>query len=382
MYKLGRLFSRIKTSSHFKMKLKYGCNPDQQATISFTNNKVPFILLNGEPGYINVLDALYGYSLVLEAKTVFSKPCAASFKHTSPAGVALGDTAKSAYERARNCDPKSSFGDFIAINTIVDEDLANYIKPQVADGIIAPNYTPEAVEILKKKKQNKFIILQGTDDLLNYEIETKQFGNTLLSQTKPSTKITKELLTNIVSKTKQISENIQNDMLLSMITLRYTQSNSTCFTYDNQVIGVGAGQQSRIDCVRLARQKAEIWFLRQYTNLPFLSNIKKQDKVNATISYLQNDFSDVEYKNWCKLFTTIPTPLTSHERKTILNKFDNIVLGSDAFFPFRDSIDQASKINTKYIVQPGGSVADDQVIQATNDYKMVMVFTNLRLFLH
>lgn len=364
------------------MKLKYGCNPDQEATLDFTNHNAPFLILHGEPGYINILDAVYAYSLVSEAKKIFDKPCAASFKHTSPAGVALGNTPKEAYENARNCDPKSSFGDFIAVNSYVDEELALYIKNQVSDGIIAPNYSSQAVEILKKKKQNKFLILLGFDNILDYGIETKQLANIILTQTPSNTKIDYNILNNVVSKTKQLPQNIKDDMLLSMITLKYTQSNSTCFAYDGKVIGIGAGQQSRIDCIRLARQKAEIWFLRQHFDLPFLNTVKRQDRINAMISYLQDDFSEIEYQRWCKLFSVVPQPLTKEERKTILDKFDNIVLGSDAFFPFRDSIDQASKIKVKYVVQPGGSRADDEVIEATNEYNMVMVFTGLRLFLH
>lgn len=364
------------------MKLKYGCNPDQEATMKFVDHKFPFIILHGNPGYINILDAIYAYSLVLEAKDVFDKPCATSFKHTSPAGVALGKTAREAYENARNCDPKSSFGDFIAINSHVDEELALYIKTQVSDGIIAPSYSTKAFEILKKKKQNNFLILEGTKDILDFDIETKQLGNIILTQTKSSTKINHDLLSNIVSENKDISNNIKDDMLLSMITLKYTQSNSTCFVYDGKVIGIGAGQQSRIDCIRLARQKAEIWVLRQQINLDFLDNIKKQDRINAIISYLQDDFSDIEYKHWCSLFKKIPKPLTINQRKLLLDNYNNIVLGSDAFFPFRDSIDQASKINVKYVVQPGGSIADNMVIQAVNEYNMCMICTGLRLFLH
>jgi phosphoribosylaminoimidazolecarboxamide formyltransferase/IMP cyclohydrolase len=365
------------------MKLKYGCNPDQIARFVQRTINPPFTFLNGNPGYINLLDAVYSYSLVSEAKKIFSRPCAASFKHTSPAGVALGTTAKDAYERARNCDPKSSFGDFIAINCLVDEELAKYIKVQVSDGIVAPDFTQEALDILKKKKQNNFLVIKGDQDaILDYGEETKQFGNITLSQSPSATPITEQLLTNVVSKTKQLSQDIKEDMLLSMVTLKYTQSNSTCFVYQGQAIGIGAGQQSRIDCVRLARYKSELWFLRQLVDLPFKAGLKRQDRINATISYLQDDFSPIEYRYWQDLFTEIPRPLTASERNRLLGQFDNIVLGSDGFFPFRDSIDQASKINVRHVVQPGGSRADQSVIEAVDEYDMTMVFTGLRLFLH
>ena len=364
------------------MKLKYGCNPDQESTLSF-DTKQPFEILHGEPGYINILDAIYSYSLVMEVKNNLQQICAASYKHTSPAGVSIGYSSYDAYNKARNCDPKSSFGDFIAINHEVDEKLALYIKTCVSDGIIAPSYTKDALEILKKKKQNKFLIFQGFDDIiLEYAEEVRCFGNVKLTQTISLTKIDNHLLKNIVSNKKILFEDSRLDLLLSVITLKYTQSNSTCFTYKGQVIGIGAGQQSRIDCVRMARQKAEIWFLRQKTNLKFLENIKRQERINATISYLQDDFSPIEYKRWCKLFTEVPKPLTPNEKHIILDQFHGIVLGSDGFFPFRDSIDQASKINVEYVIQPGGSRADDSVIEAINEYNMLMVFTNLRLFLH
>jgi phosphoribosylaminoimidazolecarboxamide formyltransferase/IMP cyclohydrolase len=358
-----------------KRLLKYGLNPNQQAFLSTKNNA--FCILNGNPGYINILDAIFSFQLVSEMRKYNnSYICSASFKHNSPAGVAIGTTPLESYKKARNCDPKSSFGDFIAINTIVDTHLAKYIKTCIADGIIAPGFTQEAFEILKAKKGGNFLIFQGDcHEILNNTEEIRTISDITLSQTPHRHDIDSNLI-------KHLTSEIQQDIILSMVVAKYTQSNSVCFVYDGQAIGIGAGQQSRVDCVLLARQKAEIWFLRQNVNLEFKENIKNQDKINATIDYLQYDFSPVEYKRWEKLFVNVPNQLTNSEKNRIYQQYQNIVLSSDGFFPFRDSIDKASKLNVKYVIQPGGSIGDESVKMAVQEYNMEMINTGIRLFLH
>ena len=366
--------------------LKYGCNNYQNNSKIKFNHYQLFNIINGNPGYINILDAINSWYLVSEVKQSINKICAASFKHVSPAGVSIGDSDLMAYKNARNCDPKSSFGDFISVNTTVSKELALYIKGKVTDGIIAENYTEEALEILKKKKNGKFIILKGNEidfESENY-IEEKKYKNCIITQDNNNLIFKREHLNNIVTKNKQIEEKYINDIILSNITLKYTQSNSVCITLDGKTIGIGAGQQSRIDCTKLAKRKAEIYLLRNNTdlNLEFKKEVKFQERVNATIQYLENDMSKNEYNLWKNLFINLPKFLTENEKKSYISKINNIIIASDGFFPFRDSIDQASLLNIKYISQPGGSIADNQVIEACDEYNMVMFFTGVRLFHH
>ena len=384
--------------------LKYGCNPYQNNATILKNadSDLPFKIINGNPGYINVLDALNSWALVYEIKKSLNIEASASFKHTSPAGVSIyrpltneekifynvtSELSNIAitYLRANNCDPKSSFGDFIAVNSNVDITLAKIIKPLVSDGIIAPSYDQEALEILKQKKKGNYIILEGNDNIINTKVEYRQFKNCVLSQSTNNRIIdTSDLLT-IVTENKLLSKEVLEDMVMALITLKYTQSNSVGYAYEGQMIGIGAGQQSRIDCVRLARMKAETWFLRHHhimNELKFVDNVKRQDKVNAIISYIEDDFTKVEYNRWLSNFSETPRKFTQEEKRSYLDKIENVILGSDAFFPFRDSIDKASKIGVKYVVQPGGSIADENVIQACNEYNMVMINTHLRLFHH
>lgn len=367
-------------------KLKYGCNNYQDnSTIDLTNNKL-FEILNGKPGYINILDAINSWYLVNEVKYSINKICCASFKHVSPAGVSIGDNALDVYKNARECDPKSSFGDFIAVNTLVTIELAEYIKTKVSDGIIALDYTEEALNILKNKKKGSFIVLKGNEiDFKNENmIEEKIYKNIKITQDNNNYVFSEKDLCNIVTDNKEINENIINDIILSNITLKYTQSNSVCISYNGNTIGIGAGQQSRIDCVKLAKRKGLIYLLRKNPELKldFRDNMKYQEKVNATIQYLENDMSINEYNLWKELFNNIPKFLTNTEIKNYLDTIQDICIASDGFFPFRDNIDKSSLLNIKYISQPGGSIADKSVIEACNEYNMVMFFTNVRLFHH
>jgi len=384
--------------------LKYGCNPyqDNARILKNVDSNLPFNILNGNPGYINILDAINSWALVFELKVSLTMQAAASFKHTSPAGVAIyrdlldeekdrlniGDNLSNiaqTYIRARDCDPKSSFGDFIAVNSRVDVSLAKVIKPLVTDGIIAPAYDKEAFEILKQKKKGSFIILEGNDSILKHNIEYRQFKNCVLSQSSNVRVIDNSDLTNIVTNNKSITSAQINDMIMALVSLKYTQSNSVGYAYKGQMIGIGAGQQSRIDCVRLARMKAETWFLRNHpiiSSLKFVDNIKRQDRVNAIISYIEDDFTQVEYNRWLSNFTENPPQFTHEEKRHYLDNVNDVILASDAFFPFRDSIDKASKIGVSYVVQPGGSIADENVIEACNEYNMVMINTDIRLFHH
>ena len=365
--------------------LKYGCNPHQKANI-YTKYNLPFKKLNGDPGYINILDAINSWNLVCEVRYSLSCICAASYKHISPAGVAIGDNSKQAYMFARNCDPKSSFGDFIAINTKINKECAEYIKNCVSDGIIALGYDEDALEILNKKKDGKFIILKGYPvNFTQNHFEFREKNGVVFSQEKNNYTFSDNDLTNIVTENKEISDNIKTDLILANITVKYTQSNSICFAHNNKVIGIGAGQQSRIDCVKLAKQKVITYFLRQHptvTNLKFKKELKNQDRINAKIQYIEENMSDEEYKLFMTKFTSFDKFLPDSEKQSFIKTFDNVVMSSDAFFPFRDSIDQASMINTKYIIQPGGSIADDSVVEACNQYNICMVNTGIRLFEH
>ena len=376
------------TIQHY-YKLKYGCNPYQKEANVFSTNKeeFPFIILNGKPGYINILDAVNSWYLVNEIKYSINKIAAASFKHVSPAGVSIGEDDYEAYKNARECDPKSSFGDFVAINTNVTVKLAEYIQTKVCDGIIAPSFDTEAFNILKKKKKNSFIILRGSP--INLENQTyteyKMIKNVAISQSNNDYIFSKHDLQKIVSNNKNINDTIINDLIISNITLKYTQSNSVCIAYKGRTIGIGAGQQSRIDCVKLARRKAEIYLLRNNKsitdNLIFKEGTKYQNKINATIQYIENDMSKHETQLWLENFKENPKELKI-DKLEYFKTIEGISISSDGFFPFRDSIDNASLINTQYISQPGGSVADEGVIEAANNYNNVMFFTGIRMFHH
>jgi phosphoribosylaminoimidazolecarboxamide formyltransferase/IMP cyclohydrolase len=369
--------------------LKYGCNPYQKKSEVFriNNTDFPYIVLNGTPGFINIIDAINGWFLVSEIKYSINKIASASFKHTSPAGVSIGKNDYEAYKNARECDPKSSFGDFIAINTNVTVKLAEYIRTKICDGIIAPSYDVDAYSILKKKKNYNFIILKGTSINLNNQIydEYKIIKNVAISQNNNNYIFSKFDLEKIVSKNKSVNNEIINDLIISNITLKYTQSNSVCIAYKGRTIGIGAGQQSRIDCVKLARRKAEIYLLRNNKfvtdSLNFIDNIKYQDKINATIQYIEDDMSHREKQLWLKNFKEQPKDLDIN-KLDFFRTIDGISISSDGFFPFRDSIDNVSLINTQYICQPGGSIADKDIIEASNDYNNVMIFTGIRLFHH
>jgi len=387
-----------------KINLKYGCNPNQeQANITIDNMLLPFEVINGNPGYINLMDALNSWQLVKELKIATGLPAATSFKHVSPAGAAVGlpldDTLKKiyfvedlelssvacAYARARGADRMSSFGDWIAISDIVDLPTAILIKRSVSDGIIAPGYTEEALNLLKKKKKGQYNIIEMSWEYAPKPIERKEIYGITFEQQRNDLEITPDLLTNFVTENKQLNEQARIDMLLSMITLKYTQSNSVCFALKGQIIGVGAGQQSRIHCTRLAASKADNWFLRQHPRvlgLSFKDGVSSPDKDNAIDQFLLDDLTEVEMSHWKTLFAKEPIRLSTLEKKEWLSQLQGVTLGSDAFIPFRDNIDRASQSGVNYIVQAGGSKKDLDVISACNEYGMAMVFTDCRLFHH
>ena len=392
-----------------EFQLKYGCNPNQKSARLFMsdNSNLPFEILNGNPGYINFLDAFNAYQLVKEVKQALNMPCATSFKHVSPTSVALGikldDSLKRAcfvddiqnldespiacaYARARGTDRMSSFGDFIALSDKCDVTVANIISREVADGIIAPYYDDEALKILKKKKKGMYNIIKIDENYLSPSKEIKQVFGVMFEQDKNNTVINESLLDNIVTKNKDLPDNVKRDFILSMIALKYTQSNSVCFTYDGQTTGIGAGQQSRIHCTRLAGSKSDTWFLRQHPkvlNLPFRADISRATRDNVIENYINKNEEDVcADKIWQNYFESQPDILSDEEIRNFLSNLDNVILGSDAFFPFSDNIIRAKKSGVRYIVQVGGSVNDDKVIETCNEYNMVCVFTNLRLFHH
>jgi len=386
------------------INLKYGCNPHQiPAKIYSSKSELPFDVINGSPGYINFLDALNSWQLVRELKQATNLPAAASFKHVSPAGAAVGtdlsDTLKkvyfvedieftplaSAYVRARGADSLSSFGDWIALSDIVDVPTAMIISKEVSDGIIAPAYEKEALDILMKKKKGKYSIIQIDKDYMPDETEKREVFGITFEQKRNSKPVTYSMLENIVTNNKNLNKEAQRNLIIAMIALKYTQSNSVCFTYDGQVIGCGAGQQSRIHCTRLAGQKADIWYLRQHPsvlNLKFKNEITKPERNNAIDQYLRDDVTAEEIKNWANIFEEIPRRLSTEQKREWLSNLQNVALGSDAFFPFRDNIDRAKQSGVKYIVQPGGSIRDQAVIDACNEYDMIMAFSNFRLFHH
>ena len=390
-----------------EMELKYGCNPNQKPARVFMNDNkdLPFQVLSGRPGYINLLDAFNGWQLVRELKEASGLPAATSFKHVSPAGAAIGlpmsDVLKKiywvddmgdlsplacAYARARGADRMSSFGDFIALSDVCDKDTAMLIKREVSDGVIAPGYSEEALEILAQKKKGNYNVIQIDENYVPAKLEHKQVFGVTFEQGRQDLKIDDELLSNIVTKNKDIPQNALNDLKISLITLKYTQSNSVCYVKDGQAIGIGAGQQSRVHCTRLAGQKADNWWLRQcpkVLNLPFIEGIRRADRDNAIDVYIGDEYMDVLADGaWQKVFTEKPEVFTKEEKRAWLDQMQDVTLGSDAFFPFSDNIERAHKSGVKYIAEPGGSVRDDLVIETCDKYNMAMAFTGIRLFHH
>ena len=390
-----------------ELELKYRCNPNQKpAKIFMNDNKdLPVTVLSGRPGYINFLDALNGWQLVKELKEATGLPAATSFKHVSHAGAAVGlplddvlrkiywvddqgelSPLASAYARARGADRMSSFGDFISLSDVCDVATAKLIKREVSDGVIAPGYEPEALEILKSKKNGNYNVILIDPDYVPEELERKQVFGVVFEQGHNNLKIDKEMLKNIVTENKDLTEEAAMDLVISLITLKYTQSNSVCFVKGGQAIGIGAGQQSRVHCTRLAGSKADNWYLRQnpkVLNLPFIDGIRRADRDNAIDLYIGEDYMDVLADGrWEKIFKEKPEVFTREEKRAWLDGLTDVALGSDAFFPFGDNIDRAHKSGVKYVAQPGGSVRDDQVIDTCNQYGMVMAFTGIRLFHH
>ena len=390
-----------------ELELKYGCNPNQKPARIFMNDgkDLPIKVLSGRPGYINFLDAFNGWQLVRELKKATGLPAAASFKHVSPAGAAVGlpltetlakiywvddmgdlSPLASAYARARGADRMSSFGDFISLSDVCDMDTAKLIKREVSDGVIAPGYEPEALEILKAKKNGNYCVIQMDETYVPEPIERKQVFGVVFEQGRNELDINKELLNNVVTENKEIPEEAKIDLLISLITLKYTQSNSVCYVKGGQAIGIGAGQQSRVHCTRLAGSKADNWFLRQapqVLSLQFVDGIKRADRDNAIDVYIGEEYMDVLADGaWEKVFKVKPPVFTREEKRAWLDQMTDVALGSDAFFPFGDNIDRAYKSGVKYIAQPGGSVRDDNVIETCNKYGMAMAFTGIRLFHH
>ena len=389
-----------------QFELKYGCNPHQKpaAIHSLEGLKLPFSVLNGQPGYINLLDALNAWQLVQELDEVLGLPAAASFKHVSPAGAAvsvpLNDILKEVYDckdlelsqlatayiRARGADPLSSFGDFISLSRKVDVNTAELIRKMVSDGIIAPGFDDDALKLLKDKKGGKYLILQADTEFRAPETEFREVYGVGFSQLRNTVKINeKSLLTEVVTKKKQLSAAARRDLILASITLKYTQSNSVAYALDGQMIGIGAGQQSRVDCTKLAGSKAETWFMRQHPkvrNLPFHEQVSNVERTNARILCIDGGMTDPELRAWKSKFSAPVEALPQEEKAAWLPKLKGVSLSSDAFFPFRDNIDQASKRGVNFIVQPGGSNRDEEVISAADEYEMVMAFSGIRLFHH
>ena len=390
-----------------EMLLKYGCNPNQKPSRVFMANggELPIEVLNGKPGYINLLDAFNGWQLVNELKKATGLCAATSFKHVSPAGAAVGlplsDTLKKiywvddlgelsplacAYARARGADRMSSYGDFISLSDVCDVPTAKMIQREVSDGIIAPGYEPEALEILKSKRKGTYNIIKIDPNYVPEPVETKQVFGITFEQGRNSLDINNALLENVVTNNKNIPDEKKRDLLISLITLKYTQSNSVCYVKDGQAVGIGAGQQSRIHCTRLAGNKADIWWLRQspkVMGLKFKDDIRRADRDNTIDVYISDEYMDVIAEGeWQKWFVEKPEPFTREEQKAWLAKNTGVCLGSDAFFPFGDNIERARKSGVEYIAQPGGSIRDDNVIETCNKYNMAMAFTGIRLFHH
>jgi phosphoribosylaminoimidazolecarboxamide formyltransferase/IMP cyclohydrolase len=390
-----------------EMQLKYGCNPNQKPSRVYMadGSELPIEVLCGRPGYINLLDALNGWQLVKELKAATGVCAATSFKHVSPAGAAIGrplsdDLKKiywvddlgelsplaSAYARARGADRMSSYGDFIALSDKVDVCTAKMIQREVSDGVIAPDYDPEALEILKSKRKGTYCVLKIDENYKPAPIETKQVYGVSFEQGRNELDINRDLLANIVTENKDIPDDKKDDLLISLITLKYTQSNSVCYVKDGQAIGIGAGQQSRIHCTRLAGQKADNWWLRQspqVMGLQFVDDIRRADRDNAIDVYIGDEYEDVLAEGtWQNIFKVKPAVFTAEEKKAWLAKNTGVCLGSDAFFPFGDNIERAKKSGVEYIAEPGGSIRDDNVIETCNKYNIAMAFTGIRLFHH
>ena len=392
-----------------EFELKYGCNPNQKPSKIFMEDgsELPIEILNGKPGYINFLDAFNSWQLVKELKEALGLPCATSFKHVSPAGAACGvklsdDLKKAcfvddiegldesplacAYARARGADRMSSFGDWIALSDECDVTTALIIKREVSNGIIAPSYSPEALEILKSKKKGNYNIVKIDENYVPAEKEVKQVFGISFEQGRNNFEINKALLSNVVTDNKELTDEAYRDLIIALITLKYTQSNSVCYAYEGQAIGVGAGQQSRIHCTRLAGNKADNWHLRKHPkvlNLPFLETLGRPDRDNTIDVYISEDSDDVLADGlWQNYFSVKPEPLTKAEKREYLDKISGVSLGSDAFFPFGDNIDRAKRSGVSFIAQPGGSIRDDNVIESCNKYGIAMAFTGMRLFHH
>ena len=392
-----------------EFQLKYGCNPNQKPARVFMNEgkDLPFEILNGRPGYINFLDALNSWQLVSELKAATGMAAAASFKHVSPSGAAIGrklpeklkkacfvddvegldeSPLACAYARARGTDRMSSYGDFIALSEPCDLTTAKLIHREVSDGVIAPDYAPEALELLKNKKKGNYNVIKIDPGYVPEEIERKQVYGVVFEQGRNEYKVTDEAFANIVSKNKEIPEEARLNMTVALITLKYTQSNSVCYAEDGQAIGVGAGQQSRIHCTRLAGNKADVWHLRQsdrVLNLPFKSGMRRADRDNVIDVYISDEYEDVLADGiWENYFTEKPAPFTREEQKAYLAGISGVALGSDAFFPFGDNIERAHKSGVSYVVEPGGSIRDDNVIETADKYGMVVCFSGMRLFHH
>lgn len=387
-----------------ELELKYGCNPNQKPSrIFMQDGDLPIAVLNGKPGYINFCDAFNAWQLVKALKKATGLPAAASFKHVSPAGAALGlplsETERqiyfvpaglspiaSAYARARGADRLCSYGDFVALSDECDKDTAALLALEVSDGIIAPSYSDEALEILKTKRKGGYNVIQVDPNYVPKQQEMRDIFGITFEQGYNDLEISEDMLKHLVTENKELPEGAKRDMLLSLITLKYTQSNSVCYVKDGQTIGVGAGQQSRIHCTRLAGQKADNWFLRQHPkvlSLPFVENIRRPDRDNAIDVYISDEYEDVLAEGvWQNTFKTKPEPLTREERLAWVQQHIGVTVGSDAFFPFGDNVERARKSGVQYIVQPGGSIRDDHVIETANKYGMVMAFTGTRLFHH
>ena len=389
-----------------ELELKYGCNPNQKPSRIYIEGKeLPVTVLNGRPGYINFMDALNGIQLVMELKKATGLPAATSFKHVSPAGAAVGlplsDTLKKiyfvddlgelsplacAYARARGADRMSSYGDFISLSDVCDVSTANIIVREVSDGVIAPGYTDEALAILKTKRKGNYNIIAIDPDYVPEPIEHKQVFGITFEQGRNELKIDEELFNDIVTKNKDLPAEAKRDLMISLITLKYTQSNSVCYATDGQAIGIGAGQQSRVHCTRLAGNKADNWFLRQapqVMNLEFVDDIARPNRDNAIDVFIGDEYEDVLKEGvWQTIFKTKPAVFTKEEKRAWLDKMHDISIGSDAFFPFGDNIERAHKSGVKYIAEPGGSIRDDNVIETCDKYDMVMAFTKIRLFHH
>lgn len=388
-----------------ELELKYGCNPNQKpARVFMKEGELPFTVLNGKPGYINLLDAMNSWQLVQELREATGLPAAASFKHVSPAGAAvaapLSDLLQkvyfvegielspiaTAYIRARGADRMSSYGDFVALSDECDAQTASFLAREVSDGIIAPSYSPEALEILKGKRKGTYLVLQMDKAYEPAELEQKEVYGITFEQKRNTVKLDGECLKDITTQNKDIDEAAKRDLLIALITLKYTQSNSVCYAKDGQAIGIGAGQQSRVHCTRLAGSKADVWHLRQHPKvlaLPFKAEVRRPDRDNAIDVYISEEWEDLlETDDWKRVFTEKPEPLTREEKKEYIKGITGVSLGSDAFFPFGDNVERAHKSGVSYIAQSGGSIRDDNVIETADKYNIAMAFTHIRLFHH